>query len=71
MAEKIKEEEEKNEKRKEKKKSETSKGERKIKPTGMISRSRYSSDWARRVTSLFARPSALASAWAASSAGPF
>ncbi len=44
---------------------------KKIKPTGMISRSRYSSDWARRVTSLFARPSALASAWAASSAGPF
>ena len=40
----------------------------------LISRSRYSSDWARRVTSLFARPSALASAWAAvadSSAGPF
>lgn len=48
---------------------------RKIKLKGMISRFRYSLDWARRVTSLFARPSALASASAAdvfvASAGPF
>lgn len=36
-----------------------------------ISRSRYSSNWARRVTSLFARPSALASTLVAAWAGPF